>query len=469
MVYDRVPEATEALDRLRNEVGGEYIAPGDPDYDEARAVWNGMIDRYPLAIIRAASTDDVAPVLRAVRETSLPLAVRGGGHSVSGHSAVDDGIVLDLGGLREVTVDPETRLVIAAPGARAADVDAATAPHSLAVPLGTVSEPGIAGMALGGGVGWLVRKAGLTLDALERAEVMTADGTAVTASAEEHHDLFWGLRGGGGNFGVVTSFTLRAVPMPEAVLGASLFYRRPSWRRALVAFERWSRDLPDDLGTILQITTPPQVVDHGADPWLMIHSVWLGEDPELGEQHLERLAHAAPPDDAVSGLVSWPAWQGARDDLLPTGSRGVWRNVSFSHLDEDALDRLLDVADALPSTSTELEIRHLGGAFARVAEDATAFPHRAARFMLSLHAMWDDPSEDAARTGLVERARAAIQRLEQGERAGEYVNLRALEHTRPVAELSRDAYGEETYRRLQHVKQVYDPGNMFRQNYNIAP
>lgn len=185
-----VPEAREALLHLRNRVEGTFLEPGDADYDEARAVWNGMIDRYPLVVVRAASVADVVPVLEAARETGLPLAVRGGGHGIAGLGTVDDGIVLDLGALRDVEVDPETRLVQVAPGARSADVDAATAPHRLAVPLGTVSRPGIAGMTLGGGVGWLVRRAGLAMDCLERVEVITAAGEHLVASETEHPDLF---------------------------------------------------------------------------------------------------------------------------------------------------------------------------------------------------------------------------------------------------------------------------------------
>ena len=263
---DPIQESRAALDRLRDRVAGEVVVPGHPDYDAARAVWNGREERFPYLVVRAATVDDALPVLEAVRETGLPLAVRGGGHSVAGLGTVDDGIVLDLGALREVTVDPAAHLVTAAPGARVGDVDAATAPHRLAVPLGTVPSPGIAGMTLGGGVGWLSRKAGLSLDRLEAADVLLADGRRVRASEEEHRDLFWALRGGGGNFGVVTAFTYRAVPMPETVLGASLYYRRAQWRRALGAFERWSRDLPDELASVVSIASPPPEDGLGDDP-----------------------------------------------------------------------------------------------------------------------------------------------------------------------------------------------------------
>ena len=463
---DPIPEARAALDRLRDRVAGEVVVPGHPDYDAARAVWNGREERFPYLVVRAATIDDALPVLEAVRETGLPLAVRGGGHSVAGLGTVDDGIVLDLGALREVTVDPAAHLVTAAPGARVGDVDAATAPHRLAVPLGTVPSPGIAGMTLGGGVGWLSRKAGLSLDRLEAADVLLADGRRVRASEEEHRDLFWALRGGGGNFGVVTAFTYRAVPMPETVLGASLYYRRAQWRRALGAFERWSRDLPDELASVVSIASPPPEDGLGDDPWLAIHSVWIDEDHARGETLIGALRRALPPDRELSGPVSWEAWQGARSEAVPTGARGLWRNASFRRLDEEVLDALAAVAEALPGPGASLDLHLLGGAFARVPEGATAFPHRGGRLMVSIHLAWQDPGEDARFRDFAERAAAELARLRE---RGEYVNFRSIERTRPVPEVTREAYGAEPYRRLQRIKQVYDPGNMFRRTLNVAP
>ncbi|WP_425548382.1 FAD-binding oxidoreductase [Brachybacterium paraconglomeratum] len=461
-----VPEARPALLRLRDRIDGTFLEAGDEAYDEARAVWNGMIDRYPLAIVRAASVADVVPALEAARETGLPLAVRGGGHSIAGLGTVDDGIVLDLGALRAVHVDPETRLVTVEPGARTGDVDAATAPHHLAVPLGTVSTPGIAGMTLGGGVGWLARRAGLTLDRLERAEVITAAGEQLTASATENPDLFWGLRGGGGNFGVVTSFTFRAVRLPDPMLGVTLFYQPARWRRALAAFERWSRGLPDTLTTILTMMVMPEHLGMGDEAWLMIRCAYVGDDVKAGNLLLDRLRRAAPPDDQTSGVIDWPRWQSAMDDLFPTGSRGFWRNVAFSRMDEDALDALTSIAAAIPGRGTAVDIHHLGGAFARVPEESTAFPNRTARFWMTIYGFWQEEGEDAPLTAFAERARAVMEQLSEH---GEYVNFRAREHTHPVADISRHIYGEETYRQLQRVKQRYDPGNLFRGNYNVAP
>ena len=463
---DPIPESRAALERLRSRIAGRFLEPGDADFDEARAVWNGMIDCVPYAIVEAGELADVPLVLETARSTRLPLAVRGGGHSVAGLGTIDDGIVLDLGALREVTVDAEHHLVTAAPGARVGDVDAATAPHGLAVPLGTVPSPGVAGMTLGGGVGWLVRAAGLSLDRLVRAEVVTADGRRLTASARSHPDLFWGLRGGGGNFGIVTSLTYRAVPMPATVLGASLHYERSQWRRALGAFERWSRDLPDELAAVVTVAVPPVDAGLGDDPVLTIQCVWIGEDHAAGEAHVQRLHRAAPPTHTMIGPVSWESWQGARSEMLPEGARGLWRNASFRRLDEEVLDALTDVAEALPGRGASLDLHLLGGAFARVPDDATAFPHRGGRLMVALHLAWQDPGDDERLLTFGRRAGMALAQLREG---GEYVNFRSIERTRPLPETTREAYGEDAYRRLQRIKQRYDPQNLFRRNHNVAP
>lgn len=465
-LHDPIPESRAALDRLAAQVTGRLLTPGEADFDEARAVWNGLIDCVPYAIVRAADLADIPPVLETVRETRLPLAVRGGGHSVAGLGTIDDGIVLDLGDLRDVHVDPATHLVTARPGARVGDVDAATAPHGLAVPLGTVPSPGVAGMTLGGGVGWLVRAAGLSLDRLVEAEVLTADGRRLTASAESHPDLFWGLRGGGGNFGIVTSLTYRALPMPATVLGASLHYERPSWRRALGAFARWSRDLPDELAAVVTVAVPPANSGLGEEPTLSVQCVWIGEDPARGEALIQRLSRAAPPAQELIGPVSWESWQGARSEQLPEGARGVWRNVSFDRVDEEVLDAITDVAEALPGRGAVFDMHLLGGAFARVPEGATAFPHRGGKLMVSLQFAWIDPGDDERLLTFGRQAGEALSRLRAH---GEYVNFRSIERTRPLPETTREAYGEETYGRLQRIKRRYDPQNLFRRNHNVAP
>ena len=315
-------------------------------------------------------------------------------------------------------------------------------------------------------MGWLIRRAGLALDRLVSAEVITADGTQRTASASENPDLFWGLRGGGGNFGVVTSFTFQAVPLPDPVLGVSLYYRRPRWRRALAAFERWSRDLPDGLTSIVTFMPAPEAAGTDDETWLIIRCVHVGEDEQQGQRLLDRLRRAAPPDEQTTGPIDWIRWQCAVDDLYPDGSRGFWRNIAFTEMDDGALYTILDIAAAIPGRGTGVDIHHLGGAFARVPEESTAFPNRSARFWMTIYGFWQEEGEDSRMSAYADRSRAAMRRL--GEQ-GEYVNFRAREYTRPVTDFTRAIYGEQKYRQLQRVKQRYDPGNLFRENYNVSP
>lgn len=464
--WDPVPEARPALERLRASIRGTLIEPTDPGYERARAVWNGMIDRRPRAVVLAAATSDIAPVLAAARETGLPLAVRGAGHSIAGFGTVDDGIVLDLGALRSVAVEASSQRVTVAPGASAGDVDRATSASGLAVPLAAVSPAGVAGMALGGGLGWLARSAGLTSDALVRAEVVLASGEQVVVDREQHEDLFWGLRGGGGNFGVVSSFTFRAVAMPRTVLGATLLYRRPHWRRALAAFGRWSLALPDETAAMASFMVLPASAGRGEEPWLMVRSVHLGPDPADGLAQLERLRRAVAPDHEEVGPVDWPRWQSARDEVFPTGSRVFWSNVGFSRTDEDALDLIIAFASQISRRGTGIDIHRLGGAFSRVPAAATAFPNRTARFWMNIFGVWDRAEEDRGRTEFAQRAQEVMRRFSED---GEYVNFQSIEQARPITELSRRIYGEENYRRLQKLKQRYDPSNLFRGNYNVSP
>jgi FAD/FMN-containing dehydrogenase len=254
------------LDDLRTRVAGTVTGREDPGYDAARAVWNGMVDRRPWAVVRAADVRDVAPTVAYVREHGLDLAIRGGGHHVAGNGAVDHGVVLDLADVHAVSVDAAARTVRVGAGATLAHIDAATEPHGLVVPIGVVSSTGIAGLTLGGGVGWLTRPHGLTADNLVAVELVTADGRQVTASETEHPDLFWALHGGGGNFGVVTAFTFRAHPHGPQLFAGNLVYRQDRWRQAWTAVEEWTRDLPDAMTVITTTLTPPPVAEMGTSP-----------------------------------------------------------------------------------------------------------------------------------------------------------------------------------------------------------
>jgi FAD binding domain/Berberine and berberine like len=463
---NRELEIQQALHGLRARLQGSLIEPQDPLYEEARSVWNGMVDLRPRAVVRAGAVADIDAVLDAVRHSGLALAVRGGGHNVAGHGSVDGGLVLDLGPLKRVQVDAGSRLVTVEPGATLADVDRATAAHNLAVPLGVISGTGVAGLTLGGGVGWLTRSNGLTLDNLESVDIVTATGEHLHASGQENPELFWGLRGGGGNFGVVSSFTFRARPLPSAPLGGNLFYRREHWRSALLAFAGWSRDLPDEMNPIVSFLVFPAEFGMGSDPLMIIGFLWVGEDQQDGLSLVDRLRAAAPPDEQEVGPVSWLDWQSAMDSVFPKGSRGYWKNVSFSRLDEESADVLLGFASELAWEGTGIDIHHMGGAFGRVPEDATAFPNRSAHYWLNVYGFWRDPSEDERLTAF---ARKAYHLMQPFAEHGEYVNFLGAEVGLDGVDAARAAYGPDTFQRLVALKDRYDPHNIFRLNHNIPP
>jgi FAD/FMN-containing dehydrogenase len=455
-----------ALEELRERMTGRLVERGDAGYDEARRVWNGMIDVHPVAVARAGSIRDIDLVLAAAQRTGLPLAVRGGGHNIAGHGTVEDGLVLDLGELRGVVVDPANQLVSVEPGATLADLDRATTRHGLAVPSGVVSATGVAGLALGGGIGWMTRSDGLTLDNLDSADVVTAACDHLHASEEENAELFWGLRGGGGNFGVVSSFTFRARRLPSLVLAGNLFYRRPRWESALSAFAGWAHALPDEMTPIVTFMVLPPEFGMGDDPWMTVGFAWISEDHRAGLALVDRLRSAAPPDAEEAGPTPWPVWQSAMDSVFPRGSRGYWKNVSFSRLDEEVVGVLVELASGITWRGTGIDVHHLEGAFGRVPEEATAFPNRSARFWLNVYGFWRDPGEDERLTAFARHVHARMQPFAEH---GEYVNFLGAEDAHNPVEAARRAYGREKHHRLVALKNRYDPQNLFRLNHNVLP
>ena len=455
------------LARLRDAIGGEVIQAGDNGYDDARRVWNGMIDRRPAAVARARDVGDVAPVIRAARELGLPLAIRGGGHNVAGHGTVEGGIVLDLGGLTGVSVDPQTRRVRVAAGATLGHLDRATEPHGLVVPAGVISGTGVAGLTLGGGIGWLTRTYGLTVDNLLEADVVTASGELVHASATEHDDLFWALRGGGGNFGVVTSFLFGAVPLGPDVFAGTFIYRREGWLEALRGWDAGAADLPDPMTSIATFLVPPPDFELGDDPILLIAWLWASPDRAAGEDVADRLRAAAPPEEALVQPTRWTTWQSQADALFPKGVRAYWKNTSFDRLDDAAIGVVIQRAREQTWRGTAFDIHHLGGAFGRVPLADTPFPNRSARYWLNVYGFWPDPADDPDRIGFVRGFAADMEPLASD---GRYVNFLGAEDDRgdpAVAALA--VFGPDKYRRLAAVKRRYDPDNVFRLNHNIPP
>ena len=458
------------LANLHAAVGGRILTAVDADYDQARRVWNGMIDRRPSVIVQAAGVDDIAPAIALARESGLPLAIRGAGHNVAGNGTVDDGILLDMGRLNGVEVDPAARLVRAAAGATLRDVDLATEPFGLAVPIGVVSGTGIAGLTLGGGVGWLVRRYGLTIDNLVSADVVLASGERVTASETEHPDLFWGLRGGGGNFGVVSSFTFRAHPLDHDVFAGTLIYERPRWREALASFAALAPELPDDLSVLMTVLVPPADWELGDSVLLLMGLAWAGPDRAAGEAVVQRIRDACAPDIAVLDPTRWLTFQSAFDAALPKGSRAYWRNASFDRLDGAIIDELVEWC-GVQTYGTAVDLHHMSGAFGRVPEDATAYPSRAAEYLLNIYGFWTDPVEDEERVAWVKGFSTAMDRHAL---VGQYVNFLGHDEadghdeTNPRSK-ALAAYGPAKYERLVALKRKYDPENLFRINHNIPP
>ena len=454
-------------DELRRQFRGDVVLSGDPEYDDVRSVWNGMIDRRPLAIVRAADIDDIRAAIGLARDTGIPLAIRGGGHNVAGNATVDDGLVLDLGGLKRIDVDPEARTVRVDPGVTLGDVDRATEPFGLAVPMGVVSETGIAGLTLGGGFGWLTRVHGLTVDNLLAADVMTASGELVHATETVNRDLLWGLKGGGGNFGVVTSFTYRAHPLGPTVFSGNLIYERPRWHEALLAWRDWTADLDDRMTSIISFVVPPPEFEMGDRVLMLLGFAWSGTDHEEGARVLAPLRAAAAPDSELVEPARWVDWQSASDSILHKGVRAYWKNAFFQRLDDATIDTVIEHASAQTWLGTGADLHHMGGAFGRVAEDATPFPNRSANYWLNIYGFWADAANDDHHIAWV---RALHRASGASSMSGSYVNALTQDGDRKdPRQLAEAVYGAEKLERLIALKRKYDPENLFRLNQNIPP
>lgn len=452
------------LDELKNRISAEVILPGSGTYDEARQIWNAMIDKRPAAIARVTSTADVVEAVNFARESGLPLAVRGGGHNIAGNAICDDGLVIDLSRMKAASVDPDERRVTVEAGATLADLDAATQAHGLATPLGINSTTGIAGLTLGGGFGWLSRKYGMTIDNLESAEVVTASGDVVTASAGEHPDLFWALRGGSGNFGVVTRFEYRLHPVGPEVLSGLIVYPFSEAKSVLQQYRDFMATAPDELSvwTVLRQAPPlpflPEDV-HGSE--IVALALLYTDDPEQGESLIEPLRGFGNPLGEHVGVQPYVDWQQAFDPLLTPGARNYWKSHNFSTLDDKLFDAVIEYIGKLPSPQCEIFFGAIGGATTRPAPDSAAYAHRDALYVMNVHGRWDDAAEDEAG---VAWARAFFEASAPYASGGVYVNFLTADESDRV----RAAYGPN-YERLCEVKREYDPDNLFRVNQNIRP
>ena len=452
------------IDDLKRDFQGQVILPQDDDYEGARKIWNAMIDKRPAVIARCLHTADVVRAVNFAMDTGIPLAVRGGGHNIAGNAVCDDGIVIDLSQMKAATVNTGLRRASIGGGALLSDVDAATQAHGLAVPIGINSTTGIGGLTLGGGLGWLSRKYGMTVDNLESAEVVTAAGAVVRASATEHPDLFWAIRGGGGNFGVVTRFDFRLHPVGPQVLAGLVVYPHAQARSVMQQYRDYMAQTPEDLTvwTVLRKAPPLPFLPaeaHGTDV-VVLAGCYAG-DPAQGEQYFAPLTKFGTPLGAHVGVQPFAAWQQAFDPLLGAGARNYWKSHYFSAFPNGLINAVVDLAPQVPSPHCEIFIGQLGGATTRPAVDAMAYAQRDSHFTMNVHGRWETAAED--KRG-IQWARDVFQATAPYANGGVYVNFMTADEGDRV----KSAYGPN-YERLTRVKRQYDPANLFRMNHNISP
>ena len=457
----------EIMDELAGRFDGELLSPGDAAYEDARHVWNGMIDRCPALIARCARSEDVVATLAAARQSGLPLAVRGGGHSAPGYGTCDDGIVIDLSPMKDIVVDPDARTARAGAGLTWGEFDAATQEHGLAVTGGRFSTTGIAGLTLGSGSGWLERRCGLTADNLLAAEVVLADGRVVTASANENADLFWGLRGGGGNFGIVTSFHYRLHRVGPIIYGGMLLSTPDRAGAILRCLRDLMPDAPDDLGAVAALISAPPAPfvpeEVRGRPVVGLVICWTGEHDE-GERVVAPLREAAQPVADLVGPMPYAALQSMLDDSGPPGTRAYMKAEFLEELDDDAIEKFMRHGLHPPGPLTQILLEPMGGAIGRVGDHETALGRRDVAWCYHALALWTQPGQEAE-DAHVAWARQLADDLRPHTTTGVYLNFTSDEGPERV----RSTYGPERYDRLVALKDKFDPENVFALNQNIRP
>jgi FAD/FMN-containing dehydrogenase len=436
----------------------------DPEYDQARSIWNAMVDKHPGAIARCSGVADVMHAIQVARDEGLVVSVRSGGHNIAGNALCDDGLTIDLSRMKSVRIDPDARLAYVEPGATLGDMDHEAQAFGLATPLGINSTTGIAGLTLGGGFGWLTRKHGLTVDNLVAAEVVTAVGQRLRASPDENPNLFWALRGGGGNFGIVTQFVFLLHPVGPEVLGGLIVYPFEQAKSVLTRYREYAETVPDELcvWAVLRKAPPlpflPESV-HGRE--VVVFAFMHSGDPGEGERLIEPIRRFGDACGEHVGATPYTSWQQGFDPLLTAGARNYWKSHNFAELSDGAIDTAVEYAGKLPSAQCEIFIALLGGEANRVAADATAYAHREAKYVMNVHGRWDEATQDA---DCISWSRDFFEAATPYAMGGVYVNFMTGDESDRVTA----AYGSN-YERLARVKQEYDPDNLFHLNQNIRP
>jgi FAD/FMN-containing dehydrogenase len=453
-----------AILKLSSQLKGQVVLPKDAEYDEVRKIWNAMIDKRPAVIIRCSEAKDVPISIAFARENKLELSIRGVGHNIAGNAVVNDGVMIDLSLMKNVHVDRETRRASVDPGATLHDFDEAAQAHGLATPLGINSTTGVAGLTVGGGFGWLTRKYGMTIDNLISADVVTADGRKLVASEHENQDLFWAIRGGGGNFGVVTRFEFQLHKVGPEIFAGLIVFPFDQARQVLTQYREFVKSAPEELSVWVVLRQAPPLPFlpaevHGKE--VVVMPIFYSGDISTGEKLIEPLRKFGNAHGEHIGAVPYVQWQQAFDPLLTAGARNYWKSHNFAELSDAALDIVLEYAGKLPTSQCEIFFGLISGAANRVPADAMAYGHRDAKIVLNVHARWDDAKEDRK---CIDWARSFFQASAPHASGGAYINFMTEDETERIAA----AYGPN-YQRLARIKAKYDPENVFRLNQNIKP
>jgi FAD/FMN-containing dehydrogenase len=449
--------AIERIEELRQGFVGAVVAPGDADFDDVRRIHNGLIDKHPALIVRCAGADDVAAALRVGREAGLEISVRGGGHNVAGKAVTDGGVMIDLSLLKDVEVDPVRRTITAGGGVTWGELNLAAYAHGLATTGGVVSTTGIGGLTLGGGIGWLLGKYGLAIDNLLSAEVVLATGEVVRASEESEPDLFWAIRGGGGNFGVVTEFCYGAHEL-ETVLGGAAVHPLAATPEVFAFYRDFTVSLPDDLTAFLALRHAP---DGSGMKLCGVAVCHAGQDEQRAEVEVKPVREFGPPAMDLIERIPYPVVNTVLDDAFQPGSFNYWKSAFFAELNDQAVAKLVEAYENAPTPLCFIVVEHFHGAAVRIEPAATAFPHRQAGYDCIIISQWDDPTQTEAG---IRWARETYESLRPHMADSAYVNYLDNDDASRV----RAAYGAN-YDRLVQLKRRYDPANTFRLNQNIVP
>lgn len=456
----------EQLTTFQQGLRGRLAVPGSDDYEHARTVWNAMIDRRPSLAVRCAGAADVIRAVRFARENDLLLAVRGGGHNIAGNAVCEGGLQIDLSLMKSVRVDPARRTAHVEPGVTLGEFDKEAQAFGLATPLGINSTTGVAGLTLGGGFGWLSRRHGLSIDNLLSADVVTANGELVKASEHENADLFWGIRGGGGNFGVVTSFEFKLHPLGPNVLAGLIVHPLDAAKDVLRFHREFVETMPEEFVCWFVMRQAPPLPFlppewHGKE--ILALAVCYSGDIATGERLAKPLREFGSPIADIIAPMPYTAWQTVLDPLLTPGARNYWKSHDFAGLSDGLVEVMMDHARRIPDPQTEIACAQLGGAVGRVQRDATAYNHRDGKYVMNVHGRWADPAKDEA---CIAWARSLWKETSQFATGSVYVNFLTQEET-DIGRL-RAAYGEN-YERLVALKNKFDPTNLFGVNQNISP